>query len=81
MERVISSFSFLKDSTRWSGVVEVIEQTDESKQHHIYVQLKLGKHTVRLPRAGLREVIDALTKADQAASLAYKSVVDRMNPR
>lgn len=78
MEKIVSTFEFLQDSSRWNGAVEVLEVT-ESNNKHIYLRIRIGNHTLRLPRSRLKSVITALTLADTDAKRRYTELIRNMN--
>lgn len=82
MARVVSTFQFLEDYKKWSGAVEVLEHVDESQRDHIYIRMKVGnQQALKLPRTGLREIIEALEAADKEAASRFSAVVRKMNNR
>lgn len=78
-EHLAKSFPFLQRSKHWNGAVEIIHSTDEEEKEHIYLRLRIKRVTIRLPRAGLLEVIDALNEAHQEASQLYAKLIEKMN--
>ena len=78
MTRVICNFQFLQSSRYFEGEVQVIEVT-EAGLPHIYMRMRVGKSWIRLPRAGLSEIIEALQQANERASSEYKKLLRRMN--
>lgn len=79
MERVVSLFEFLPDSKVWAGNVSVLEVSDEDGTKHIYLRLRVGRVTLKLPRSGLNEVIDALVKAEASSKQHYAKLIEQMN--
>jgi hypothetical protein len=79
MEKVVSTFTFLRDSKGWSGAVEVLEVTDESGNEHIYMRMRIGNTTVRLPRARVGDVIDALASANADAKDRFAKLLKKLN--
>lgn len=81
MVKVEVSLPFL-EGTRWSGAAEVLHVTDDHQHNdHIYIRLRVGKRFLWLPRAELRDVIQALSEADDEASRRYTQLIRRMNPK
>lgn len=80
MTRVLCTLPFLESSRHFEGEVQVIEVT-ENNQPHIYMRMRIGKTWLRLPRAEIREVIDALEKANTVATDEYTKLLRRMNKR
>jgi hypothetical protein len=80
MTRVICTLPFLQDSRHFEGEVQVIEVT-ENDQPHIYLRMRIGKIWMRLPRAGIAEIIAVLQEADKRASNEYVELIRRMNKR
>lgn len=79
MERVVSSFDFLLGSRYWTGCVEVLEAEDESGRPHIYLRMRVGRVSIKLPRVGLTEIIDALKEADASATKQFERLVEQLN--
>ena len=78
MPKVPYTFPFLEDSA-WSGAVEVLETEDSPRQVHLI--MRVGKMSVRLPRRGLSDILNALTQAKYKADEAYSEILRSMNPQ
>lgn len=75
---VITTIPFLRDDTKNNGAV-LVTRTEYPDRTVIGVVLRIGNRTVKLPRNKLRQVIEALEQGEQAASLAYRKLLEEMN--
>jgi len=76
---VVQSVPFLEDDKKYRGVVDVV-RTTYADRTVIGVRLRVGGHTIPLPRNKLSHVIRALQEAEAAASSTYQQLLEEMNP-
>ncbi len=76
--KVVESFPFCTDDARFAGTAE-ITRGDYPDRSVVGVQLRVGSTTINLSRGRLKEVIEVLKQADEAASKHYLCLLKEMN--
>lgn len=76
----VGEHEFCTDDERFAGAVEVVEIPLAHGRKTIGLRLRVGNRFVHLARHRTDEVVDALRKAAEEASNAYKTIIEEMNP-
>jgi len=82
-DETVASFEFCRGVPRNAGSVDVLRREvphDRGPKTYIDVRMWVGDRYLFVPRRGLKEIIEALKKADEAAEAEYQKLFSTRPP-